>query len=222
MDTEDNEYFTDILYTLNRYQDRQVQIFSSKNLKEAVLRIMDEEEEDIERNINNVTCNTPFQSPFIKSVQKKDASWSLERRLASGVLQEMDENYKGCSIQSDEQVDEIIDSDEHVDARNWLRNDSTKQVGVTNDSEKLVVDGSDPKSDPSIDTHTTNEISANDTTNGISTQKLYPLFIKPAIQAVVRPIETRFQSEFPKPRLGSYLRLPSAIQGPRYYQSKAS
>ena len=52
MDTEDNEYFTDILYTLNRYQDRQVQIFSSKNLKEAVLRIMDEEEEEIERNIS--------------------------------------------------------------------------------------------------------------------------------------------------------------------------
>ena len=48
--------------------------------------------------------------------------------------------FKGCSIQSDKQVDEIIDSEEHVDARNWLRNDSTEQVGVTNDSERLVVD----------------------------------------------------------------------------------
>ena len=44
MDTEDNEYFSDILDTLNTYQDRHGQIFSSKKLKEAVLRVMDEEE----------------------------------------------------------------------------------------------------------------------------------------------------------------------------------
>ena len=100
----------------------------------------------------------------------------------------MVENLKRCSIQSDEQVDEIIDSEEHVDARNWLRNDSAEQVGVTNDSEKLVTDGSDPKSNSSETTHTTNGISATYTTNGISTQTLYPLFIIPAIQAVVRPI----------------------------------
>ena len=46
-------------------------------LKEAVRRVMDEEKEEMERNINNITCNTPFQSPVTKSVQKKDASWSL-------------------------------------------------------------------------------------------------------------------------------------------------
>ena len=77
MATEENEYFTEILDTLNRYQDRHGQILSSKNLKEAFIRVMDEEEEDIERNINNVTCDTPFQSPVTKSVQKKDTSWSL-------------------------------------------------------------------------------------------------------------------------------------------------
>ena len=60
MATEDNEYFSDILDTLNKYQDRYGQILSSKNLKEAVLRIMDEEEEEIKRNINNTTCDTPF------------------------------------------------------------------------------------------------------------------------------------------------------------------
>ena len=58
------------------------------------------------------------------NVQKKDANWSLERRLAAGVLAEIVEIFKGCTIQSDKQVDEIIDSEEHVDARNWLRNDS--------------------------------------------------------------------------------------------------
>ena len=53
MATEDNEYFTDILDTLNEYQDRQGQRLSSKKLKEALLRVIDEEEEEIERNIND-------------------------------------------------------------------------------------------------------------------------------------------------------------------------
>ena len=61
----------------------------------------------------------------------------IRKQLAAGVMSEMVENFKGCSIQSDEQVDEIIDSKEHVDARNWLRNDSAEQVDVINDSEKI-------------------------------------------------------------------------------------
>ena len=101
------------------------------------------------------------------NAQKKYANWSLERRLASGVLEEMVKEFKGFTIQSDKQVDKIIDSEEHVDARNWLRNDSAEQVDVINDSERLVVDRSDPKRDPSITTHTTNRISDTDTTNGI-------------------------------------------------------
>ena len=62
MATEDNEYFTDILDTLNKYQDRHGQRLSSKNIKEAVLRVMEEEEEEIKCNINNITCDTSFQS----------------------------------------------------------------------------------------------------------------------------------------------------------------
>ena len=42
MATEDNEYFTEILDTLIRYKDRHSQILSSKKLKEAVCRVMDE------------------------------------------------------------------------------------------------------------------------------------------------------------------------------------
>ena len=77
MATEDNEYFLDILDTLNKFQDRHGQRFSSKKLKEAVCRVMDEEEEEeeMERNINNITCDTPFLSSVTKTVQKKDASW---------------------------------------------------------------------------------------------------------------------------------------------------
>ena len=77
MATEDNEYFLDILDTLNKYQDRHGQRLSIKKLIEAVLRVMDEGKEEMERNINNITCDTPFQSPVTKSVQKKDSSWSL-------------------------------------------------------------------------------------------------------------------------------------------------
>ena len=97
----------------------------------------------------------------------------------------MVKEFKGCNIQSDEQVDTTIDSEEHVGARNWLRKNSAETFDAISDSEKLVVDGSDPKSDPSVATHTTNGISYTHTTNGISTHKL---FIKTTIQAVVQPI----------------------------------
>ena len=55
---------------------------------------------------------------------------------------------------------------------------------MLNDSEILVLDESDPKSDPIVATYTTNGISDIATTKGSSERKLYPLFIKPAIQAV--------------------------------------
>ena len=67
---------------------------------------------------------------------------------------------------------------------------------MLNDSKILVVDGSDPKSDPNVATHTTNGISSTDTTNRISTRKLYPLFIKPAIKS----IETRSRASFGSPK----------------------
>ena len=196
MANEDNDYFSDVLDTLNEYQDRHGQRLSIKNIREAVRRVMNEEVEEMERYINNITCDTPFQSPGTKSVQKKDASWSLKRRLAAGVQAEMVKNFKGCSIQSDEQVDDISDPKEQLDARNWLRNDSFEEVDVLNNSEFLVVDGSDPKSDPNVATHTINRISSTDTTNGILTPKIYPMFIKPAIHAVVQPTKTKSRASF--------------------------
>ena len=53
MATAYNEYFTEILDTLNEYQDRHGQRLSSKKLREAVCCVMDEEEEEIEHNISN-------------------------------------------------------------------------------------------------------------------------------------------------------------------------
>ena len=74
-----NDYFSDVLDTLHEYRGCHVERFSSKKLREAVGDVMNEEVEEMERNINNITCDTPFQSPGTKSVQDKDASWSLER-----------------------------------------------------------------------------------------------------------------------------------------------
>ena len=76
-------------------------MLSIKNLKEAILRVMDEEEEEMERNINNITCDTPFQSPVTKNLQKKYTNWSLERRLAAVVLDKMVKEFNECTIQSD-------------------------------------------------------------------------------------------------------------------------
>ena len=81
---------------------------------------MDQEEEKIECNINNITCDTSFEYPVTMNVQNKYTNLSLYRQLAAGVLSEMVEIFKGCTIQSDEQVDKIIYSEEPSDARNWL------------------------------------------------------------------------------------------------------
>ena len=109
---------------------------------------MVEEKEEIESNINNITMDTSLQSPVAVNAHKKDANTSLERRLASGILAETIKIFKICTIQStindsvyydsNEQVDEINDSEEQVDGRNWLRNDSAEQVDKINDSEKQV------------------------------------------------------------------------------------
>ena len=52
MATSCNEYFTDIIDHLNKYQDRHGQRLSSKKLKEAVLRIMEKEEE--KKNVTSI------------------------------------------------------------------------------------------------------------------------------------------------------------------------
>ena len=69
--TERGEYFTEMLDHLNKYNDYHSQILSSKKLKEDVLQVM--EEEEIECNINNITCDTSFRSPVAMNVQNKDA-----------------------------------------------------------------------------------------------------------------------------------------------------
>ena len=44
----DNDYFSDVLDTINKYRDRHGKILSSKKLREAVGRVMNEEVEEME------------------------------------------------------------------------------------------------------------------------------------------------------------------------------
>ena len=62
---------------------------------------MEQQEEEIKCDINNITSNTSFKSPVTINVQKKDANWSLERQLATGVLKKNVKEFRGCTIQSD-------------------------------------------------------------------------------------------------------------------------
>ena len=71
MATGGNENFTYMIDNLNEYQYRHSQSLYIKKLKEAVLRVMEQEEEEIERNINNITSDTSIESPVTVNVQKK-------------------------------------------------------------------------------------------------------------------------------------------------------
>ena len=88
------------MYHLNDCNEHQGERLSIGKLRDTVIRVMEEEEEDAQNNVNNVTTDTSFQSPVAMNVQNKDANMSYERQLASGILAETIKNFKGCTIQS--------------------------------------------------------------------------------------------------------------------------
>ena len=133
---------------LNNFCERHGERLSSKTLRCAVIRVMEEEEEYEQNNFNNFTTDNSFRSIVAMNVQNKDTNISYERRLTSGILAETIKIFKGCTIQStindsgyyesDEQFDEINNSKEQVDTRNWLRNNSAEQVDKINYYEEQV------------------------------------------------------------------------------------
>ena len=119
---------------------------------------------------------------------------TYERRIASGILAEMIKEFKGCTIQStindseyydsDERVDAINDSEEQVDASNWLINYSKEQVDAINDSKELVDavinPKSGPSSDPKVGTYTINR--------NVTQKLLKSQFVPKIIPAAIRPV----------------------------------
>ena len=61
---------------------------SNKNIQEAATRVMEYEEKDSERNVNNVTTDTLLQLPITVNAQKKDANMTYERRISLGIIVE--------------------------------------------------------------------------------------------------------------------------------------
>ena len=176
MATAREEYYKKMLDSLLDDNDRHGTPSSSKKLQEVVIRVMaetEEEKKDAERNVNNVTMDTLFQSPVTINTQRKDANLTNEIKIASGIHAETIKEFKGFTIQStisdsahsnsEELVYAVRNSEELVDAVS----NSEELVDAVRNSEELVDAISDPKSDPSIYPKVSTY-----TTNGISPKKL--------------------------------------------------
>ena len=117
--------------------------FSSKNLQEAVRRVIEEEEKYAKSNVNNVTTDTLFSSSVTINAQNKDANVTNERRISSDIHAETIKEFKVCTIQSTISNSAYSDSKEQVDAIN----NSKELVENLSNSEEIVDAVSDPKSD---------------------------------------------------------------------------
>ena len=189
MDTPKEDYFMEMLDSLLEHNHCHGTPLSSKKLQEAVIRVMEDEEKYAERNINNVTTDTSFQSPVTINAQKKYANVTYEGQIASGILAETIKYFKGCRIQSTISDSTHSNSDEQVDAIS----DSEEQVYAISDYEEMVDAASDPKSDtsrnPKVATHTT---------NGNLAQKLLKnWFVPKIIQGKIRLIDQLVMEDVP-------------------------
>ena len=88
----------EMLDSIIQHNHRHGTPLSSKKLREAVIRVMEDEEKDAKRNVNNITMDTFFQSPVTFNAQKKDANVTYERLIASDILAETIKEFKGCTI----------------------------------------------------------------------------------------------------------------------------
>ena len=88
MATPREEYYTKMLDSLLGHTHCHGTPLSSKNLQEAVSRVMEEEEKYYERNANNITTDNFFQSPVTINAQKKDVNMTYERQISLGILTE--------------------------------------------------------------------------------------------------------------------------------------
>ena len=70
MATPQDKYYNELLDTLVKDNNCKGKPFSNDKIRQAVGKVMEEMEAEFERNINEITCNTSFQSP----IQNKDVS----------------------------------------------------------------------------------------------------------------------------------------------------
>ena len=77
-----------MLDSLLEHNHRHGTPLSSKKLQETVIRVMENKYKYSERNVNNVTMDTLFQSPITINAQNIDANVTYRRRIASVILVE--------------------------------------------------------------------------------------------------------------------------------------
>ena len=106
MATPKDKYYNALLDTLVKNNNIRGEPFSNENIRKAVDKVIEETEAEFERNHNEITCNTSYQSPILK----KD------------ILTINDSVY----YESGEHVDTISDSRKQVDSRN----DTIKETHV--------------------------------------------------------------------------------------------
>ena len=111
MATPKEEEFTEMLDSLLEHNCCHGTPLSAKKLQVVVIRVMEEEEKYAERNVNNVTMDTSFQSLVAINSLKKDANVTYERQLSSGILAETIKEFKVCTIQS------IFSNSAHSDSK---------------------------------------------------------------------------------------------------------
>ena len=98
MATPKNKYYNEFMDTIVKDNNLRGKPLSNKKIQKAVSDIIEEMEAEFERNYNEITCDTLYQSPIL--------NWYL--------LAIKDSVY----YESDEHVDTISDSSKQVDASN--------------------------------------------------------------------------------------------------------
>ena len=88
MATPKEEYFTEMLDHLIEHNIFHGTPMSNEKLREAVIRVVADEEKNAKRNVNNVTTDTLFQSSVTVNAQNKDANVTYERNCFSGIIAE--------------------------------------------------------------------------------------------------------------------------------------
>ena len=74
-----DKYYNTLLKTLVDDNNRNGAPLSNEKLRQAVGKLMEETEAELERNMKKFTMDTSFESLITMNVQKKDAYWPLDR-----------------------------------------------------------------------------------------------------------------------------------------------
>ena len=103
MATPKDKYYTKLLETLIEYNCHHNAPLSNETLRKAIstfMKEMEEEERDAKHNVNNVTMDTFYKSPFIINTKGNIANISNESQISSKILAEIIKGFKGFTLQS--------------------------------------------------------------------------------------------------------------------------